>query len=71
MFRNLLAEMGASRLSAKEVSRRTGIEYNSFLNKLHGRTEFTRKDMYAIKSACFPDKTIDSLFATQDKPKAM
>jgi hypothetical protein len=70
LFRKLYAEMGAARLSAKEVSCRSGIKYYSFLNKLHGRTEFTLKDMSAIKASCFPHKTIDELFTTEEDIKS-
>mgnify|MGYP000406882616 CR=1 FL=1 len=68
MFGNLNAEMGRKRLTIRKVSKRSGIQYDSLRNKMSGRTEFTHKEMYLIKNNCFPDKTIDYLFAKDKEP---
>ena len=62
MFPNLRAEMARRNLLNKDISDGTGISYESLKNKLNGRSEFKRQDMYLIKNKFFPNYTIDYLF---------
>jgi hypothetical protein len=66
MFNNLLAEIARAHMTIKDLAKTTGINYCTLQNKARGRTEFTRKEMFLIKSKCFPTMQVDDLFATDD-----
>ena len=65
MFPNLNAEMGRAKLSIRNLSDVTGINYETLKLKLRGVTEFKLGEMVEIKRKVFPDKTLDYLFATE------
>lgn len=65
MFPNLNAEMGRAKLSIRNLSEVTGINYDTLKLKLRGVTEFKLAEMMEIKRKVFPDKTLDYLFATE------
>lgn len=65
MIHNLIAEMAINKITRKELSEATGIKQRTLSDKLSGRTEFTLAEMIAIRDACFPEKTLDYLFATE------
>lgn len=63
MFRNLLAEMARFNISNDDLC--TILDFRSektLNNKLTGRTEFTRKEMFLIKQRLFPDLDLEYLF---------
>ena len=66
MFPNLNAEMGRAKLSIRNLSDVTGINYETLKLKLRGVTEFKLGEMVEIKRKVFPDKTLDYLFATDE-----
>jgi len=53
-------------MSLKQVSEGTNIQYDTLRNKMSGRTEFTREEMYRIKSKYFQEYSIDYLFSKED-----
>lgn len=67
MFFNLNAEMGRAKLNIKKLAEISGINYESLKLKLRGVTEFKLCEMMAIKKNVFPDKTLDYLFATDER----
>lgn len=62
MFPNLNAEMARFKITAKDMAIAVDMKYDTLLNKLKGKTEFTRPEMYLIKNTFFPSQTIDFLF---------
>lgn len=62
MLRNLMAEMARKGLFNKDLAETIGRDEKSISNKILCKTEFTRKEMVAIKKAYFPDCTLDYLF---------
>lgn len=65
MFKNLKAEMARDGRTNEDLAKVTGIDRASVSNKMNRKTEWTRKEMYLIKTECFPDCSIDYLFATE------
>lgn len=63
MFPNLNAELARNKITVKTLSEITGINYESLKNKVSGKTEFKRSEMYHIKKEVFPNYSIDYLFA--------
>lgn len=66
MFANLSAEMARKRITIKVLSGLTGIKYESLKNKIAGKTEFKRNEMFLIKKNVFPEQSIDYLFSTKE-----
>lgn len=62
MFSSLQAEIRRKGMSAKDLSHLTQINYCTLLNKLKGRTEFTRAEMCRIKAVVAPHMSLDELF---------
>lgn len=63
MFRNLLAEMARFNVSNDDLMKTLDFKSEKTLNnKLTGRTEFTRKEMFLIKQKYFPDYDLEYLF---------
>lgn len=65
MFKNLKAEMARSGKTNEDLAKVTGIDKASISNKRNGKTEWTRREMYSIKTELFPECCIDYLFATE------
>ena len=67
MFRNLLAEMARFKVSNDDLIKTLDFKSEKTLNnKLAGRTEFTRKEMFLIKQNHFPDYDLEYLFKEFD-----
>lgn len=64
MFPNLRAEMARKNINGKHLASVLNISHDSVGNKMNGRTEFTRLEMFRIKQELFPNLSIDYLFAT-------
>lgn len=63
MFRNLLAEMARFNVSNDDLMKTLDFKSEKTLNnKLTGRTEFTRKEMFLIKQKHFLDYDLEYLF---------
>ena len=67
MFPNLRAEMARKNIKPTDISSALNITYDSTLNKLNGKTDFTRTEIFKIRDAFFPDLTLDYLFKTEDR----
>jgi hypothetical protein len=53
-------------MTIKELSEKSGIKYAALLDKLNGKTEFTRSEMLKIQSV-FPEKiSLEDLFCDSD-----
>jgi len=66
MFPNLRAEMARKGLTTNELSTCLGCSPKTIRNKFTGRSEFTRAELFKIKSTFFPDLTIEYLFQKQN-----
>lgn len=62
MLRNLMAEMTRKNLETKDIANTIGRDVKSVSNKISCKTEFTRKEMVAIKKQHFPHLSLDYLF---------
>nr|DAL93597.1 MAG TPA: Regulatory protein-modification, helix-turn-helix, transcriptional regulator, DNA [Caudoviricetes sp.] len=63
MFANLYTELKKAHITQIRVSKELGITDRSFSKKIHGNTDFTCEEMFAIQQKFFPDKTLEYLFA--------
>lgn len=57
MLYNLRAEMARKRITGIEIGKCIGKSKKSVSNKINERSDFTRKEMFLIKSNLFPDVT--------------
>lgn len=55
MLSNLRAEMARKRITGIEIGKCIGRSEKSVSNKINERSEFTRREMFLIKSNFFPD----------------
>ncbi len=62
MFKNLQKEMKEQHISNRDIARAIGKDERSISNKLSGRTDFTRIEMFAIRDTFFPEMTLEYLF---------
>lgn len=63
MFRNLLAEMARYNVTNADLVATLNLKSEKTLNnKIAGRTEFTRKEMFLIKTKHFPNFDLEYLF---------
>lgn len=64
MFENLKAEMARIGISIKTLSRDPdlNLSYETLRNKFNGKTEWTKREIWSIKSKYFQDKSIEYLF---------
>lgn len=67
MFPNLRAEMARKNINGKHLAGILKISYESVGNKINGKTEFTRLEMFKIKHEYFPDLSIDYLFEIENQ----
>ena len=67
MFPNLRAEMARKGLDGVKISARIGCTPKTFSNKMIGKTEFTRGEIFNIKRLFFPDLSIEYLFKQENK----
>ena len=66
-YKNLKAEMGRDDVTIESISELLQIHRNSVANKLNGKTTFSIEEAKAIKTAFFPDYTLDYLFDTENQ----
>ena len=62
MFPNLKAEMARKNIDGITISAVIGCTQKTFSNKLNGKTEFTRSEIFTIQKDCFPNLTVEYLF---------
>ncbi len=67
MFPNLRAEMARKNIKPKKLANILGISYDSIINKLNGKTDFTRSEIFKIRDTFFPGLKLEYLFETEEK----
>ncbi|MDR7870346.1 MAG: helix-turn-helix transcriptional regulator [Tissierellaceae bacterium] len=67
MFPNLRAEMARKNIKAANLAEVLNISYDSVSNKMNGKTDFTRAEIFKIRDNCFPDLMLEYLFETENK----
>lgn len=66
MYSNVKAEMARRNLTAIELSKITGIKYQSLTNKISGKQPMNLEEARAIKSALEVDIPLDELFEQRE-----
>lgn len=67
MYPNLRAEMARKNIKSVVVAETLGISYDTMSNKMNGKSDFTRTEIFKIRDEFFPDLTLEYLFETEDK----
>lgn len=67
MFPNLEAEMARSKITQLQMSEMLGVTPTTLSFKLNGKSSLSLKECVLIKQLMFPDKTLDYLFATDER----
>lgn len=65
MFFNLKAELARKGLSGIDISLIIKATPKTVSNKMLGKTEFTRTEMFKIRDELFPDLSLEYLFSTE------
>ena len=67
MFPNLEAEMARSKITHLQMAEMLGVTPTTLSFKLNGKSSLSLKECVLIKQLMFPDKTLDYLFATDER----
>ena len=67
MFPNLEAEMARSKINQLQMAEMLGVTPTTLSFKLNGKSSLSLKECVLIKQLMFPDKTLDYLFATDER----
>lgn len=62
MLLNLKTEIARHKLSAAKVAKGIGIDERTMSEKVTGKSDFKRKEMYLIHSKFFPESNFYELF---------
>ena len=62
-YANLRAEASRKGLTYEEMARRLGVNYVTLSRKLSQKTRFTLQEAFKLRDTCFPDRTLEYLFA--------
>ncbi len=62
MFKNIHREMAANRLTIISLSKQMGICAKTLSDKINGKREFTRKEMFEMQRIFGCNITLDKLF---------
>lgn len=65
MLINLKLEMWKRNITGKKLAAHVGMRPETFSDKIHGRSDFTRTEMFAIWNAFFSD--LDMAFLFEDE----
>ena len=66
MFPNLRAEMARKNIKPINISSALNITYDSAINKLNLKSDFTRAEIFKIRDTFFPNLTLDYLFEIEE-----
>ena len=68
MYGNLKAEMARIGITSLDIvkNKNIDIKYSTLLDKMNGRSDWKRKEMFSIKKEYFPDKKMEYLFKKED-----
>lgn len=69
MFNNLHAEMARKKISQTQLADMLKLSTKTISNKMTGKSEFTRKEMFQIKKEYFNEYSIDYLFNDFNQPQ--
>lgn len=61
-MKNLKAEMAKANITVEAIAEALGIHRNSASNKINGKSKFTIKEAFEIKTIFFPTLSLDYLF---------
>lgn len=67
MFPNLRAEMARNNIKSVQLAEVLNISYDSVSNKMNGKTDFTRSEIFKIRDTFFPKFKLDYLFETENQ----
>lgn len=67
MYPNLEAEMARKKITQSQLAGILGITPTTLCFKLNGKSVLSLKECVEIKRKAFPDKTLDYLFATEER----
>lgn len=67
LFPNLKAEIARKAIKEKDIAKKIGLSAKTFSSRMTGRSDFTLREMMAIKKHFFPDLSLEYLFATDDE----
>lgn len=63
---NLRTEMYKRKITSKAISKYINRSEKAVSNKIHEKCDFTRSEMFLIKSNFFPDFSLDYLFESDN-----
>ena len=66
MFPNLKAEMARKGIKPTDIAKLLKVTYDTAINKLSGKTEFTRAEIFKIRKEFFPDLALEYLFKSNE-----
>lgn len=69
MLLNLKTEIARHKLSAAKIAKTLGIDEKTMSEKVTGKSDFKRKEMYLIHSTFFPDSDFYELFKDEKNEK--
>lgn len=61
MYFNLKMALAGAGVSVEEAAKLLGIHRNTFSAKINGKAKFYIEELYTIRDAYFPAKTLDEL----------
>ena len=67
MFPNLRAELARKNITGRTLAKALNITNDSVSNKMNGKTEFTRAEIFKIRDEFFSDLNLDYLFETKEE----
>ena len=67
MYPNLRAEMARKNIKSTVVAEVLGISYDTMSNKMTGKSDFTRTEIFKIRDEFFPNLTLDYLLETEER----
>lgn len=65
MYSNVKAELARMNLTVVDLSKKTGIRYQSLANKINGKTPLKLEEARAIKTALAVDLPLEKLFEVE------
>lgn len=68
MLSNLRTEMYKRKITGKNISKCINRSEKAVSNKIHEKHDFTRNEMFLIKSNFFPEFSLDYLFESDNTP---
>lgn len=64
---NLEAEMKRNKISRSDIANLLGLSYRTIHSRFNGESEWGYAECVKVRDAYFPDKSLDYLFATDNR----